>query len=304
MSDFVPRIPCLEEAAEHNVDAQDGVRVEALEEALEHAFPTRNDGGVVFGAALLCGVVEDAVFGRDRGDDECGMQLFQGLAQRLEVRVSSLGLVARGRYQIHDVRRLGGFGRWHGVCDADVAVRVLRAVVQAQRGRRSVVGHGGGRGGCSTTMDESWDGAWGAPMGGSTLADELGASDAACEAAMVDDLGPSDALLEACAAQCAEMDVYVQLTAVPRESARAVDGDAEVVRLLMHLGDEAQECGALLHECHRQTRQLASLCEHRHRELASYAEAAERRVRVPRGDDAVWDEAPIYACLESVSSGL
>ena len=74
--------------------------------------------------------------------------------------------------------------------------------------------------------------------------------------------------------------------------------------LLMHLGDEAQECGALLHECHRQTRQLASLCEHRHRELASYAEAAERRVRVPRGDDAVWDEAPIYACLESVSSGL
>ena len=94
------------------------------------------------------------------------------------------------------------------------------------------------------------------------------------------------------------------LAAVPRESVRAVDGDAELVRLLMHVGDEAQECGALLQECHRQTRQLVSLCEHRHRELASYAEAAERRVRVPRGDDAVWDEAPIYACLESVSSGL
>ena len=184
-------------------------------------------------------------------------------------------------------------------------MQVLFAIVRAERGARSVVGHGGGRGGSSATMDdESWDGAFGPPMGGSTLADELGASDAACEAAMVDELGPSDALLDAWAAQCAEMDVYVQLAAVPRESVRAVDGDAELVRLLMHVGDEAQECGALLQECHRQTRQLVSLCEHRHRELASYAEAAERRVRVPRGDDAVWDEAPIYACLESVSSGL
>ena len=72
-------------------------------------------------------------------------------------------------------------------------------------------------------------------MGGSTLADELGASDAACEVAMVDELGPSDALLDAWAAQCAEMDVYVQLAAVPRESVRAVDGDAELVLSLIHI---------------------------------------------------------------------
>lgn len=156
-------------------------------------------------------------------------------------------------------------------------------------------------------MDESWDWALAAPMGGSTLADELGASgasNAACEEDAMDDLGPSDALLDACAAQCAEMDVYMQLTTLPRESAQAVDGDAELLRLLMHLGDDAQEYGALLHECRRQTRQLASLWEHRHQELASYAEAAERSVRVPRFEDFVWDEAPIYACLESVSSGL
>lgn len=153
-------------------------------------------------------------------------------------------------------------------------------------------------------MDESWDWTWGGPIGGSTLAEELGASDAACEEDKVDDVGPSDALLDACAAQCAEMDVHIQLTTLPRESAPAIDGDAELLRRLMHLGDDAQECGALLHECRRQTRQLASLWEHRQQELASYAEAAERRVRVPRLEGFDWDEAPIYACLESVSSGL
>lgn len=64
MSNFVPSIASFEEAAEHHVDPQDGMHVETLEKAFQHALPTSNERRVVLGTPLLRCVVYDGMFRR------------------------------------------------------------------------------------------------------------------------------------------------------------------------------------------------------------------------------------------------
>lgn len=145
-------------------------------------------------------------------------------------------------------------------------------------------------------------------LGGPSLADELqgpslaeefqGPSPTATRPASPEAIGPSDALLDECSALCTEMDVSIALRAP------VVDGcgadDADLLRVLMQLRDDAQECGALLHECRRQTRQLETLWQHRRQELDAYVDAAQRPVPKRIVDTTIfWNEAPFYASLKT-----